>query len=58
MGGALARDAARRLCAEYERIRDVRHAPAGTQPRTSTTRAARTQVNAGGADRRIDDLTE
>ena len=50
MGNALARDAAQRLSAEYERIRNVRHAPGN--------HAARTQVNAGGADRRIYDLTE
>ena len=50
MGDALARDAARRLSAEYERIRHVRHAPGN--------HAARTQVSAGGTDRRIDDLTE
>ena len=50
MGDALARDAARRLSAEYERIRHVRHAPGN--------HAVRTQVSGGGLDRRIDDLTE
>ena len=50
MGDALARDAARRLSAEYERTRHVRHAPGN--------HAVRAQVSAGGVDRRIDDLTE
>jgi len=45
MGDALARDAARRLSAEYERIRDVRHARGNHATRGTGLQA-------------IDDLTE
>ena len=47
---AIARDAAGRLHAEYERIRGVRHAQGN--------HATRVQVNTNGADSRVNDLTQ